>query len=96
MPNESTVAFLGNPATETSGLADNDQARGLECIVAFPLNREPSRAREARALLPLLEDGGTVEEIRELIAVPPTIDRALRGFAWAIQTVLSYAGGALL
>lgn len=45
------------------------------------------RAREARALLPLLEDGGTVEQIRELIAVPPTIDRALRGFARAIQTV---------
>jgi len=36
---------------------------------------------EARGLLPLLLSGSTLEEIRELIAVPPRIERVLRAYA---------------
>lgn len=40
-----------------------------------------SAVSEARGLYQMLSTGSTVEELRELIAVPPKIERILRGFA---------------
>ena len=49
---------------------------------AYSVSRQSASA-EAPGLLPLLEDGNTVEEIRELIAVPAGIEKRLREFAAA-------------
>lgn len=40
-----------------------------------------SAVSEAGALCRMLGAGSTIEELRELIAVPPRIERALRAFA---------------
>jgi len=48
-----------------------------------PLGAVGARA-EARGLFRMLgHDGNTVEDLRELIAVPPRIERVLRAYAWA-------------
>ena len=42
-----------------------------------------SAAAEARGLLPLLQGGNTVEQIRDVIAVPEQIEKRLRAFVKA-------------
>jgi hypothetical protein len=49
---------------------------------SFALGCQSARA-EARALVPLLRAGSTVEELRELISVAPRVEHALRAFALA-------------
>ena len=47
---------------------------------SFALGRQSAR-EEARALYRMLGEENTVDELRELIAVPPRIERALYAFA---------------
>lgn len=51
--------------------------------LGYELLGRQSPIAEARALLPFLDDGSTVAEIRELIAVPPATERTLRAYARA-------------
>src|SRR5215472_2886428 len=49
------------------------------------LGGRPAAVQEARLLLRLLETGSTVAEVRELIEIPPGLERRLLLFAQANQ-----------